>query len=719
MKIILADSSGFCLGVRLAVNKAEDAAQQNKRVYSLGPLIHNPHEVGRLTGMGVRVKRNLDGVVDGTVVIRAHGAPPRTYEELAARGVEVVDATCPFVSSLQRKAAALADDGYQVVIVGDPAHPEVAGVGEWAGGQALVVGNLEDVDNLPPLKRVGVVSQTTQREERVREIVSRLEARAEEVRYEPTICRATRERQEAARTLAARVPVMVVVGGIASSNTQKLASICRDAGAATYHVEEASELRREWFRGIETAGITAGASTPDWIVKEVIRRMEELARAGEEAAPKETTEGATEATEVPEAAGEPDPGENTATALEMKTPRRGQVLKGKVVEVHPDRLVVDVGYKSEGIVPAGEMGLWAGQDPKEVFSVGQEINVAVLGLAEPDGDPKLSLRRAREREAWKRIEKAHKNGEPVDGTVKEAVKGGLLLDVGIRAFMPASHVDLGYVPDLASLVGQSLPALVIEADRSERRVILSRKTLLEQERENARGKLLEELEVGQVRQGVVKGITDFGAFVDLGGMDGLLHVSEIAWHRVEHPSEVVSVGEEISVVILGLEREQGKISLGRKQVISDPWGNVEEKYPPDSWAAGQVSRIAPFGAFIQLEPGVEGLAHISQLAAHRVNDPREVLQEGEMVKVRVLRASCEERRVSLSLVAEEAREEAPRKLREKARGPKERKGSQPPREKRREQRQEVTAQSGSTERVTLGDLFGDLFEETRSRMNGK
>lgn len=700
MEILLAESSGFCVGVRLAVRKAEEAVAGGRAVHSLGPIIHNPQEVARLAEMGVRVAEGPAEVSGGTVVIRAHGAPPSTYGALAAQGIQVVDATCPFVSSLQRKAAALADAGYEVVIVGDPAHPEVTGVVGWTGGRARVLACQEDVDALPPLDRVGVVAQTTQRQERVEAIVSRLRAKANEVRVEHTICRATTERQEAARELAGRVEVMIVVGGAASSNTQKLVSICRDAGAVTYHVETAGDLRAEWFRGVARAGITAGASTPDWIVKEVIGRMEDMAREEQVA----EAEAPTPAEAPAQGAG---PSQQDLEDI-MKTPRRGQVVEGVVVQVTPNHLLVDIGYKSEGIVPLKEMGLWPGQSPEEVFSNGQKILVSVLGMDEAEGELKLSHRRARDRGVSKHLEKAFKEGEILEGTVREAVKGGLIVDVGGRAFMPASHVDLTYVPDLNEYVGRKVRVRIIEMDRG-RKVIVSRKAVLEEERKTAMEEALAALQEGEVRRGTVKNVTNYGAFIDLGGIDGLLHVSEMSWRRVNHPSEVLKAGDEVDVKVIRVDRENGKVALSLKQVRRDPWETVEADYAPGTWVSGRVVRIAPFGAFIELAEGLEGLAHISQLAPHHVADPREVVQEGETVQVRVLRVSPAERRISLSLVPEERREpREPREGQPRRRQPRERAA--------RPAAEPAPAQGGG---MTLGEMYGDLLQETKTRLNGK
>lgn len=704
MEIILAEFSGFCLGVKRAVSQAEALAASGGTVNTLGPLIHNPQEVERLKGCGIGVVEDISEAEGSTLVIRAHGAAPDVYEKAREKGINLVDATCPFVLSLQKKARSLADAGYQVVIIGDPTHPEVRGVVGWTEGQAYVVSSFEDLERLPPLERVGIVAQTTQREEFVEAIVSRLSYRVRELRVEKTICRATTERQEAARNLAAKVQVMLVVGGRASSNTQKLATICRDTGAITYQIESAADIDPAWFEGVRRVGITAGASTPDWIVKGVIRRMEELAGKEEAVAVGEaaTPEGKKEAGDEQAR----DEAQNTLHAEDLgtiKTYRPGQTVEGMVVQIGDDHLLVDVGYKSEGVVPLSEASLLPGQTLGSAFSVGQKVPLVVIGM-DNEGTLRLSHRRAREREAWRTLEQAQARGDVLEATVIEAVKGGLLLDLGVRAFMPASQVERGYVADLGAYVGRKLRFRIIEFNRGNRRVVVSQRVVLEEEAARQKEKVWAELAEGQVRRGVVKGLTDFGAFIDLGGVDGLLHVSEMSWGRVNHPSDVLSVGDEVQVKILKLDKEKEKISLGLKQVTPNPWDSVEERYQPGKVIQGRVVRIVPFGAFVELEPGVEGLVHISQLADRHVADPREVVQEGDTVSVRVLRASREERRISLSM-------RQPREARE----PRDHRESKEPQPRRREPAGRADSPAAHFEGVTIGDVYGGILGESIER----
>ncbi len=378
-----------------------------------------------------------------------------------------------------------------------------------------------------------------------------------------------------------------------------------------------------------------------------------------------------------------------AEALDFDPLQPGDVLEGTVVQVNEENVLVDVRYKSDGVIPYSELRLKSGEKPQEVFSVGQEIPVYILSVDGRDGAVLASYRRALDEIAWDHLYELHEEGAIIEAPVVEEVKGGLVLDVlGLRGFMPASHVDRGFVSDLSQYVGEDVRAKVVELDRNKNRIIISRKAVIENEYAQQRDETWAELEEGQVRSGVVKGLTDFGAFVDLGGVDGLLHVSQMSWGRVDHPSDVLKVGEEIDVQVLKVDREGEKISLGLKQLLADPWESIAENYSAGEVVKGRIMRIAPFGAFVQLEPGVEGLVHISELADYHVTEPSEVVSEGEDVQVKVLRVQPEERRISLSL--KEARREVEPKPRKQA--------------------------ARRTGNLTLGDVFGDLLTETRDRL---
>jgi len=474
---------------------------------------------------------------------------------------------------------------------------------------------------------------------------------------------------------------MIVVGGRSSANTANLARIAREEGTRTCQVEQASELDPACFVGVERVGVTAGASTPDWLIEEVVTKVMEIEQraAGQapaeetgdrqpeeqagaaKAAPEETT-GTASDPEAPGAAGSGVPAEaqesqggedsreepTTMDAVKLLSP--GDVVPGRVVAVRPgEGVLVDVGYKSEGLVPLNELARRSVADPLSLVSEGDEILVQVLRLEGDEGQLILSKRRADEEKTWGSLQAAFGSGTDVTGKVTQAVKGGLLVDVGVRAFLPASHIGLEFVRDLNPYVGREVTAKVIEIDRKDRKVILSERQYLEEHKHAAAEAIWTEITEGKVITGTVKRLTDFGAFVDLGGLDGLLHISELSWGRVNHPSEVVREGETVDVKVLRVDRERNRISLGKKQLEADPWTKAAAEFRTGSVVTGTVVRLVPFGAFVQLAEGVDGLVHISQIADHRIAKPEEVLLPGQEVKVKVLSVSTDQKRISLSI----------------------------------------------------------------------
>lgn len=683
MDVIVADYAGFCSGVARAVKKAETAP---KPIASLGPLIHNRQVVKDLAAKGVRPVAGLEEVKEGRVLLRSHGVPPQVLAVAKERGLEVIDATCPFVQRAQKLAQELMTSGFELVIVGEPEHAEVRGLVEWAGGKAVVVSSAEEAANLAYHPRRAVIAQTTQSPTTFEAVVEALRPKTGELVAYNTICEATRRRQEAAVELARQVDVMVVVGGKESANTRRLVELCRATGTPTYHVEQAGELSHQWFVGARKVGVTGGASTPAWIIEEVVRMLEELQVVlEEEKAPEVGGNEVKEHTE--EVRGETAPEGQHEMEKGIPKLRRGSIVSGTVVQVRDNEVLVDVGAKSEGIIPLNELSYRGFNDPSEVVEAGQEIQVMVLKPENEEGHPVLSKKRADRRLAWDRLEAAFASGEEICGEVIGIVKGGLLVDVGARGFVPASLVERGYVEDLNSYIGKKLRLRVIELDRAKNKLVLSQKAILEEEFEKQRQATWESLEPGQLRKGIVRRLTNFGAFVDLGGVDGLLHVSEISWGRVEHPQDVLTEGQEIEVKVLGINKEEGKVSLGRKQLLPNPWDTAEERYPVGTIVEGKVLRFAPFGVFVEVEPGIEGLVHISQLAEHHVEKPEDVVSIGQTIPVKVLKVDQEAQRMSLSLrqaLRDKRKQENPKPA-----------GTYP----------EEDSESG----VKLGDLFGDLF----------
>ncbi len=625
MKTILAPKAGFCFGVKRALDLAMHTAQQEEKpIYTLGPLIHSPQVVEDLSQKGLKVVQDIEDIPEGVIIVRSHGVGPEVFERARKRGLKVIDATCPFVKKAQELAKKLNEQGFQVIVVGDKEHPEVTGILGWTGNQGIVAETPQQAENMPAMKKIGIISQTTQPEENFNKIVSVLQQKADNTITYNTICHATRDRQDAAVELARSVHVMIVVGGKNSANTQKLARLCADTGTPTYHIETAGEIDRKWLSGMELVGITAGASTPDWIIEEVSSYMDDV--TNQENEKKQLEE-----------------------ALTVKELHKGDIVKGVVVQVGDDEVLVDVGGKSEGVIPMRECSCCDIRSPKDMFSVGDEVEVAVIRVQDDEGKILLSKRKADAEKAWDELAEAVNEKKLVEGVVMEVVKGGLLMDVGVQAFMPASLVERGYVEDLARYVGERLQARVIEVRKESRKVILSRKAVVEEEYNKLRAALWEEIEEGQVRKGTVRRMTNFGAFVDLGGIDGLLHVSEMAWYRVGHPSEILKENDEIEVFVLGIDKENEKVSLSLKKIVPNPWDKIEQKYSQGQVVTGKVVRLVPFGAFVELEPGVDALVHISQLSHKRIGTPGEVVSVGEQVTAMVIDVDTEKHKISISI----------------------------------------------------------------------
>lgn len=703
LKVKVMNGAGYCRGVERAINLVEKALQEGPHpVWTLGPVVHNPVVETELAAKGLRRAGSPEDAKGGTLILRSHGTSLQEMSKIPD-GTRTVDTTCPFVVRSQKLAEEYASRGYAVVLVGDPDHPEMRAVSSRAGESGFCVRDSSELEPLLPLltgRPAVVLSQTTGRRSNVETVLEVLKKAGISVHSENTICTVTHERQEAIAELAKECEVVLVVGGRTSANTRQLLRIAGVSGAQAYLVESAQDVSPEWFVGKRTVGIAAGASTPDRVIKEVVGKVEEIGKSmleKEHENPKNEPQGEAEkeakeasspgvdenpvSSEAPQNSGESLPGEEAHKAQEdaaraqeqeskavgeggeqeadAKTPEEmyvesfraiepGQIIQGRVVSVDDNGALVDVGAKSEGLIPASELHR-KGAFGNVTLSPGDEIMVYVVSSDSAEGGLRLSKRRADEQLAWQKLEEAYREGTVIEAPVTQEVKGGLVVDVGLRGFVPASQVERGYVNDLSKYVGKTLRLKVLELDRGKNRVVLSQRAVLEEEHERLRRETWENIADGQVRRGVVKGITDFGVFVDLGGVDGLLHISELAWGRVKHPSEVVREGEEIEVKVLRVDKEKGKISLGRKQVLPDPWSEVEQKYPIGAVVTGEVTRTAPFGAFVQLEPGVEGLVHISELADHHVAKPEDVVSSGDVVRVKVLRVRPEERRISLSI----------------------------------------------------------------------
>jgi len=622
-EIIVAKHAGFCFGVRRAVDTAAAAAP----AVTLGPIIHNPQMVEILRQQGVVSVGGPDDVPPGAkVVLRSHGVGRAEIEDLQKRDCTVLDATCPFVARIHQMAKAASEAKTPVIVIGERAHPEVVGILGWTDPPGITVMQPEDVQALPEMESALIVSQTTMVQERFDMLCALLKKKIKAPDIRSTICPATHDRQSEAVAIAEKADIMIVIGGRESSNSKKLYQLAASRCPKTYFIETADELNNIQISASDTIGITAGASTPDCIIKEVVARMNDIEK---KVITEETQEEAVMTMEDVE-----------STLVQL---RPGQVVTGTVVQITEDEVCVNVGYKADGIIKKSDL---SSTDVK----VGDEIEAEVVKVNDGEGNVLLSQKNIINRKAWEDIVAKQEAGEFVEGVGKEAVKGGLLADVmGVRAFIPASQLSLRYVEKIDEFVGQTMNLKIIEIDKAKKRIVASRKQVLQVEEAARKKELWNNFETGSVVKGIVRRLADFGAFVDIGGVDGLVHVTDLSWGRVKHPSDVVAVGQEIDVKILNVDPERERISLSYKQTQPRPWTVAGEKYPVGSVVEGKVVRITTFGAFVELEPGLDGLVHISQCALTRIAKVEDAVNVGDVVRVKVLDVNTEAKRISLSI----------------------------------------------------------------------
>ena len=639
MKIEVAAHAGFCFGVRRSVSAVDELLKSGKCITTLGPVIHNPAVIEGMKARGVVVAEEKEEVEGDTVVIRAHGAPKSVHDYFLKKGMEVVDTTCPFVERIHRRVREASAQGIPVLIVGEKEHAEVVGIRGWVeGSDCFIVYSAGEIDALPPMQRACIVAQTTTPQALYDGLCAHLRERIPECEVFGSICKATVLHQSEARELAARVDVMLVVGGRNSSNTRKLFALCSEICKRTYFIEKAEQVAGIPVTGNEIIGITAGASTPDEIIKEVVTRMSELDKT------------ITPQTDAPVEA--QDSAQDSEFAAEFEKTlvsiRPGQTVTGTIVQVTDNEVCVNIGYKSDGLIPVAE--LINQENHREAYKVGDEIEVEVVKVNDGEGNVLLSQKNIVSRKNWDALVAKYENNEYVEGVGKDVVKGGLIVDVdGVRTFVPASQLSERYVEKIDQFVGKPMKLKIIEVDKQKRRLVASRKAVLAEESAAAKAAAWEKLEVGTIVHGIVRRLTDFGAFVDIGGVDGLIHITDLSWGRVKHPSDVVKPGDEVDVLVLALDRERERISLGLKQTKPKPWETAQVNYPVGSICEGKVVRIVTFGAFVELEPGLDGLVHISQIAPTRINKVEDVLHVGDMVRVRILDVNPEAKRISLSI----------------------------------------------------------------------
>ena len=633
MRVILAKTAGFCYGVERAVALAHETAKAHGGAM-LGSVIHNDNVVAELEREGMRLIASPEEAAAGeTVLIRSHGESREVLEELQARGAEIVSATCPNVRHIQRLVTEAEAAGRQVVIIGEHDHPEVQGIASWCRG-ARIFGNAEEVANwaeetaeiadLP----ITMVAQTTCIRALWESCVKFLKKECTNLKIDDTICNATQKRQSEAAEIASSADVMVVVGDRKSANTRHLTEICKENCTRVYQIEDADELSPDMFHGCTVAGLTAGASTPAGIIKEVYATMTEEIK---------TIEGNETFEEMLDKS--------------FKTLNTGDKVTGIVTAIGATEIQVDLGCKQAGYIPVSELSSDPDAKVEDIVHVGDEIETYIVRVNDVEGYATLSKKRLDAVKVWEDIENAVENKTVLEGIVTEENKGGIVVSVkGVRVFVPASQSGLPKDSDLSQLIKQRVQLRVTEVNRARRRAIGSIRAVNAEARKAAQEKIWSEIEVGKKYHGTVKSLTSYGAFVDIGGVDGMVHVSELSWNRIKTPADVVKVGDEIDVYVISFDPEKHKISLGYKTDEMNPWNQFMSKYSVGDVVEAKIVKLMTFGAFAEILPGVDGLIHISQISDRRIGKPEDVLSEGQVVQVKITDIA-ENKRISLSIRA--------------------------------------------------------------------
>ncbi len=655
-EITVAKTAGFCFGVNRAVNMVYDLIDRGEKVCTLGPIIHNPQIVEELARKGVRTVNDPKEALPGeTLVIRSHGVGEAVYNSAAAAGVKLADATCPFVAKIHGIVKERSNAGDVILIAGDPEHQEVRGITGHIGGEYYVFSDEENlrkiVENRPEIvkKPVTVVSQTTFNEKKYKKANIFIKKVCTNVNIFDTICNATSARQKETAGLAADCDVMIVIGGRHSSNTSKLFDIAAALCPKTHLIETADEIDPKWFAGCKRVGVAAGASTPAGIIKEAIKTMSEIMQpVDEQMEGNETVQKSFE-----------EMTDEEALEASLSNLTGEQKVVGTVVAVNSAEITVDIGRGVTGYVTAEEYSNDPAVDLEKEVNVGDEINLIIMKISDQDGTAMLSKRRYDAFAGWDKVVAAKESGEVLHGVVRDVIKGGVVTTVnGVRVFIPASQATASRNDPIEDLKGKEVDFRIIEIGRG-RRAIGSIRSVLSEARKEAREKLWSSIAVGDRIVGTVKSVTTYGAFVDIGGVDGLVHISELSWSRIKHPSEVVNVGDEIEVYVKDLDPEKQKISLGYKKPEDNPWNIFQSKYSSGDTVEVTIVSLTSYGAFARIIPGVDGLIHISQISNKRVEKPQDELKVGQTVEVKITNIDPEKKRVSFSIRALLPEEEKP------------------------------------------------------------
>ena len=638
MQVSVAESAGFCFGVKRAVELVYKELEKGNRVYTFGPIIHNEEVVSDLASKGVIVVESpeeLKTLPAGTIIIRSHGVSEAIQEELSSYGHRIIDATCPYVKKIHKAVREKSTDGYHIIIMGNRSHPEVEGIIGWcrnvfqpeAPEDFTVIENEKEAESfqLPQDRKLCIVAQTTFNYKKFQDLVEIIMKKGYDIFVLNTICNATEERQTESYQLAKQSDAMIVIGGKSSSNTRKLYEICKNECENTYYIQKLDDLDLSLLKSYRNVGITAGASTPNNIIKEVHTAMSEKSF------------------------------EQLLEEEKVVKISNGDVVEGIVLGVKEDEIILNIGYKSEGIITRNEYTNTPNLDLRTVVNVGDVMQAKILKVNDGEGQVALTYKRLAAEKGNKRLEEAFENHEVLSAKVAAVLNGGLSVIIDeARVFIPASLISDSYEKDLAKYAGEKIDFVITEFNPKKRRIIGDRKQLIVAKKETLKKDLFEKIKVGDTVEGTVKNITDFGAFIDLGGADGLLHISEMSWGRVENPKKVFKVGDTVKAFVKDIQGE--KIALSLKFEGANPWINAETKYAVGNVVEGTVARMTDFGAFIELEPGIDALLHVSQISREHVEKPADALKIGQEITAKVVEFNKEDKKISLSVKALEAPE---------------------------------------------------------------
>ena len=639
MNIIVADTAGFCFGVNRAVNIVNKLLAAGKKVYTLGPIIHNKQMVDELASQGVEIAEKPEDVINGaTLVIRSHGVPLDVIDRVNLLKIDYANATCPFVSKIHKIVNEASKKGKRVLIAGDGNHPEVEGIRGNCISESYVFKNLDELKKLVKGNNFDnnmdtiIVAQTTFSVEEWQNCLNFLKKVCTNATIFDTICNATSDRQKEAEKLSKSSDLMIVIGGRHSSNTVKLKDIC-EKNCKTFLIETADELPLNALKEASCIGITAGASTPAIIIKEVLKTMSDVLNSNE--------------------VNEEDNNENFEEMLEesLKNLNTDDKVHGVVVGISPNEVYVDVGRKQAGFIPANELSSDPNAKIEDLVKVGDEMDLLIMRVNDQEGTIMLSKKRLDAIKGWEKIVEANEKGEKVKGTVLNVVRGGLIAvtNDGLRVFIPASQATDNRNEPLENLLKKEVEFKIIEVNKSRRRAVASIRAVLKDKKNELTQKFWETAEVGAHYKGTVRSLTSYGAFVDIGGIDGMIHISELSWSRIKHPSDVVKVGDIVDVYIKDLDKEHNKISLGYKREEDNPWVILKRDYPVGTIIDTEIVGLTSFGAFAKILPGIDGLIHISQIADKRVEKPQDELKIGQKVKAVITDIDFDKKRISLSM----------------------------------------------------------------------